>query len=204
MRPALALIVGLVLGAGALWLWDREQPASEPDVDTIAAATLDAVRAQNRLSVFAGSFTVAVTSRAERLGLSAEKTMIVPATVRYEIDYAKLSARDLVWDEATRTLTVDVPPVEISSPEIALDRVREYGEGAVLMTLGNAEEVLDAANRRKVAEAVRREADTPLMRTLARDAARGAVERGFRLPLAAAGVPARVAVRFPDEAGSGS
>ncbi|MHB9881107.1 DUF4230 domain-containing protein [Pacificimonas sp. ICDLI1SI03] len=204
MRTLFALLIGLVVGAGALWAVLNQEEDAGPDVQSIAAASLEAVRAQNRLTVFAGRFTVAVTSRAERLGLSAEKTMIVPATVRYEIDYAKLTPADVRWDAETSTMQVNLPAVEISAPEVDLTKVREYGEGRMLMTLGNAEQALDSANRRKVGEAVRQEADTPLMLNLARDAARDAVARGFRLPLEAAGVPARVIVRFPDEVGSGS
>jgi hypothetical protein len=71
------------------------------------------------------------------------------------------------------------------------------------MALGNAEEVIDAANRAKIRAAVLKEADTGLLRELARSAARTAVERGFALPLAAAGIDARVIVRFPDESGYG-
>ncbi|WP_255536292.1 DUF4230 domain-containing protein [Pacificimonas pallii] len=203
MRALLALVVGLVVGAAALWFVIEDRDTG-PDIETIAAASLEAVRAQNRLTVFAGRFTVAVTSRAERLGFSAEKTMIVPATVRYEIDYAKLRAEDVRWDAATNTMQVDLPPLEISEAEIDLTQVREYGEGSVLMTLGNAEDVLDAANRQKVSAAVRAEAGVPLMLDLARKSARDAVARGFRIPLEAAGISARVNVRFPDEAGSGS
>ncbi|MBZ6377198.1 MULTISPECIES: DUF4230 domain-containing protein [Pacificimonas] len=203
MRSFLALLAGLLLGAGALWLVLK--PANdlfEPQVETIAAASLDAVRAQNRLSVFAGRFTVAVTSRAERLGFAAEKTMIVPATVKYEIDYSQLSAGDISWDPATARMVVDLPPIELSEPEIDMSDVRDYGEGAVLLTVGGANEALDRANRRKVRAAVMEEAGSELMLQMARDSARSAAARSFRLPLEAAGIPAQVIVRFPDESGS--
>ncbi|MGB7404069.1 MAG: DUF4230 domain-containing protein [Pacificimonas sp.] len=206
MKTVLKLLLGIIVGAGALFAWQTMSPPPEddPDIASIAAASLEAVRAENRLNVFAGRFTVAVTSRAERFGFAAEKTMIVPATVRYQVDYAKLMADDLNWDPSTGTLTVDLPPVEISEPEVDLKAVRDYGDGTVLLTLGDAEARLDRANRAKVREAVMREAEAPVMREMARAAARDAVVRGFRLPLEAAGVPARVEVRFADEAGSGS
>ena len=203
MRAALALLAGILIGAAALWGWTQQRDVA-PDVETIAASSLNAVRAQNRLSVFAGRFTVAVTSRAERFGFAAEKTMIVPATVRYEIDYSKLTADDLHWDPATNEMLVTLPQVEVSEPEIDLARMRDYGEGAVLLTLGDREEALDAANRKKVRAAVMDEARSPLMLELAREAGREAAGRGFRLPLEAAGVPATVTVRYADEAGSGT
>jgi hypothetical protein len=194
-----ALVVGLALGAVAVLNWQREAPA--PDISTIARSSLQAVQAQNRLTAFAARFTVAVTSEAQRLGLSARKTMIVPGLVRYELDWAKVQPGDLAWDEAARRLTVTLPPVEISEPAVELERIQEYEDGRLLMALGNAEKQLDAANRAKLRQALLKEAQAPTLVKLARDATRAAVERTFELPLAAAGVDADVVVRFRDEAG---
>lgn len=202
MKTALTLFAGLLLGAFAAWFLGRD--TDKPvDAQSIAAASLDAVRAQNKLTVFAGRFTVAVSTRVQKLGLSAEKTLIVPATVRYDIDYSKLGRDDIVWDEGSRVMTVRLPDIQLDEPQVDMANVREYGGGTILMALGNAEEVIDAANRRKIREAVLKEADTGLLKELARSSARTAVERGFALPLAAAGIDARVIVRFPDESGYG-
>ena len=191
------LIVGLALGALAVSQWHR---APKTDVTSIAAASLEAVQAQNRLTAFAARFTVAVTSEAQRLGLSARKTMIVPGLVRYELDWAKVQASDLAWDAGTRRLSVTLPPVEISEPAVDMARIQEYEDGRLLMALGNAERTLDTANRAKLREALLTEARAPTLVKLARDATRAAVERTFELPLTAAGVDADVVVRFRDEA----
>lgn len=192
-----ALALGLALGALAVLQWRGDR---ETDVTSIAAASLEAVQAQNRLTAFAARFTVAVTSEAQRLGLSARKTMIVPGLVRYELDWAKVQASDLIWDAGTRRLSVTLPPVEISEPAVDLARIQEYEDGRLLMALGNAERSLDAANRAKLREALLNEARAPTLVKLARDATRAAVERTFELPLTAAGVDADVVVRFRDEA----
>ncbi|MBL8647392.1 DUF4230 domain-containing protein [Sphingosinicella xenopeptidilytica] len=202
MKTVLTLLAGLLLGALAMWFVARDDD-KPVDAQSIAAASLDAVRAQNKLTVFAGRFTVAVSTRVEKLGLSAEKTLIVPATVRYDIDYSKLGRDDIVWDEGSRVMTVRLPDIQLDEPQVDMANIREYGGGTILMALGNAEEVIDTANRRKIREAVLKEADTGLLRELARSSARTAVERGFALPLAAAGIDARVIVRFPDESGYG-
>ena len=194
-----ALAVGLLLGVVVATRFVAAPKA--PDVRSIAQANLQAVQAQNRLTAFAARFTVAVTSQTQRLGLSARKTMIVPGLVRYELDWAKLQPSDLAWNEATRTLTVQLPPVEVSEPAVDLARIQEYEDGRVLMALGNAEQALDAANRAKMRQALLREAKAPILQRLARDATRAAVERTFELPLTAAGVDADVVVRFRDEAG---
>jgi len=202
VKTVLTLLAGLLLGAIAMWFVDRDND-KPVDAQSIAAASLDAIRAQNKLTVFAGRFTVAVSTRVEKLGLSAEKTLIVPATVRYDIDYSKLGRDDIVWDEGSRVMTVRLPDIRLDEPQVDMANIREYGGGTILMALGNAEEVIDAANRSKIRAAVLKEADTGLLRELARSSARTAVERGFALPLAAAGIDARVIVRFPDESGYG-
>jgi hypothetical protein len=194
----LALVAGIALGALAVMQW---RGAPETDVSTIAQANLQAVQVQNRLTAFAARFTVAVTSEAERLGLSARKTMIVPGLVRYELDWAKVRPEDLRWDPGARRLQVTLPPVEVSEPAVDLAKLQEYEDGRLLMALGNAERALDAANRAKLRQALQNEARAPTLIKLARDATRAAVERTFELPLTAAGVDADVVVRFRDEAG---
>lgn len=197
------LIIGLIAGAILAWFAIQQLAQKAPDASSIAAASLDAIRAQNRLTVFAGRFTVAVTTRTEKLGLSAQKTMIVPAMVRYDIDYAKLRRDDLAWDSGSKVLTVRLPDIEISEPQVEMTDIREYSDGSILLAISDAEALIDAANSRKIRAAVMKEADTNLMRELARGAARTAVVRGFSLPLEAAGIESRVIVRFPDESGYG-
>ena len=171
-----------------------------PDPTTIASASLEGLREQNRLSTFAARFVAVVTSRQSQLGFTTEKTLIMPGMVRYEVDLGKLSQRDVAWDAATRTLAVRLPPVEVEGPQIDLNALREYGSGGVLATLTDAEKRLDTANRRAGQIELVRQAREPAMIRLARDATRRAVERSFAMPLRAAGVDATVSVRFADEA----
>ena len=196
-----ALIVGLVAGAllmAALRIGSLFGSGANPE--TIATASLQSVREQARLTAFAARFVAVVTASQNRFGLRAEKTLIMPGMVRYEIDLAKLSERNLEWDAGKKVLTVTMPPIEISNPEIQLSELREYGGGGVLAALTDAERRLDAANRQRGQQELLRQARQPLTMRLARDAARRAVERSFALPLKAAGVDAEVVARFRDEA----
>ena len=185
---AFALIV-----VGGIW-W--AQRTISPPVETIVATSLDSLHEQNRLSAFAARFVTVVTSRKEQLGFAAEKTLIVPAMVRYEVDLAKLTKDDLAWDAAQKTLSIKLPPVEISGPEFALDQTREYGSGAVLMALTDVEKVLDQSNRTKAKADVFAQAKAPTMIKLAQDATIHAVTQSFALPLKAAGVEANVKAEF--------
>ncbi|MDT9598402.1 DUF4230 domain-containing protein [Sphingosinicella rhizophila] len=197
-----AVIAGLVAGAllvAALrvsdWFGDG------PDPETIAAASLQSVREQARLTPFAARFVAVVTSTQTRFGLKAQKTLIMPGMVRYEIDLARLRQSDLRWDDASKTLTISLPPLEIAGPEVDLTQVREYDGGGVLLALTDAEQTLDQVNRRRGQQELVRQARESLPMRLARDAARRAVARSFAMPLRAAGIDADVAVRFRDEPG---
>ncbi|HEX8400109.1 MAG TPA: DUF4230 domain-containing protein [Allosphingosinicella sp.] len=199
---ALALVVGLLIGAvlaGTIGV-DRLLRRG-PDPETIATATLQSVREQSRLTVFAARFVAVVTSSQSRFGLTARKTLIMPGTVRYDVDLARIGQRDLAWDPATRQLRVTLPPVVITQPQINLTELREYGGDGVLTALTGAEAQLDSANRARGQQELVRQARDALPLRLARDSARRAVERSFAMPLRAAGIDAQVIARFGDEAG---
>lgn len=170
-----------------------------PDPTSIASATLQGMREQNRLSAFVASYVAVVTSEQSRLGLTAQKTLIMPGTVRYDVDLGKLRPDDVRWDESRKLLTVTLPPIELDGPSVDLNAVRQYDGGGLLLRFTNAGEALDAANRRAGQAELLRQAQAPAPMRIAREATRKAVERNFALPLKAAGLDARVEVRFPDE-----
>jgi hypothetical protein len=196
-----ALVGGLLLGALLAGGLKFGSLFGGPDPETIAAASLQSVREQARLTPFAARFVAVVTSTQTRFGLTAQKTLIMPGMVRYELDLAKLRQRDLRWDGASKTLSISLPPLEIAGPEIDLGQMKEYGEGGVLMALSDAESRLDAANRARGQQELVRQAREALPMRLARDAAKRAVARSFAMPLRAAGIEANVDVRFADEPG---
>jgi hypothetical protein len=198
--PIGAVLIGLIIGAvlvGSLRLSNLF--GRGPDPETVATASLESMREQARLTPFAARFVAVVTSTQSRFGLSAKKTLIMPGMVRYEIDLAKLQQRDLAWDAAAKKLTVTLPPLEVSRPEINLNELQEYDSGGVLMALTESEDRLDAANRQRGQQELVRQARAGLPMRLARDAAKRAVERSFAMPLKAAGIDAEVSVRFADE-----
>lgn len=195
------LIAGLVLGA--LLVGTVRVPSlfgRGPDPESIATASLQSVREQARLTPFVARFVSVVTSTQSRFGLSAQKTLILPGTVRYELDLARLQQDDIAWDAATNTLEVTLPPIELSGPDVDLNQVQEYSGGGVLLSLTNAEQRLDAANRERATQSLLQQARGPAPMRLAREAARKAVERSFAMPLRAAGIEADVVARFADEA----
>lgn len=193
----LVLVAGLLLGAAIVGtLRVGRLFGRGPDPESIAAASLQSVRQEERLTVFAARFVAVVTSEQGRFGLSARKTLILPGTVRYDLDLARMSGRDLRWNAASRTLTVTLPPIAISPPAVEMANLREYSGGGILMALTDAEHRLDEANRAAAVKELARQAAEPLPMKLARDAAAAAIERSFAMPLRAAGVDATVVARF--------
>ena len=193
----LALLVGLVAG-GALSL---KHKLFGGDVTSIARSSLESMRAQNRLVPFVARYISVVSSKQSQLMFTSERTLILPGDVRYELDLAKLGDGDVSWDEAGKTLSVKLPPIEIAGPEVDLAAAREYGGGGVLQALTDSRTKLDRANRAEAVADLRRQASAPIPMRLAREAARQAIERSFALPLRAAGIQdAKVAAHFSDDA----
>lgn len=195
---ALLLVVAIAAAIIFALGWKLRKELN-PDPVTVATASLQAVREQAVLVPFAARFVAVVTSEQHRFGLSAKKTLIMPGMVRYELDLAALQQRDLAWDAVTRTLTVTLPPLRVSRPDVDLRGIQTYGEGGVLMALTDIGTNLDAANKAAGQAELIRQARDPLPTRLAMDAARRAIERSFAMPLKAAGIDATVVARFRGE-----
>ncbi|HEY6663073.1 MAG TPA: DUF4230 domain-containing protein [Sphingomicrobium sp.] len=196
---AVALVLGVVVGM-ATGIADRL--FGGPDPKTIATASLQSMRAQNRLTVFAARYVSVVSSEQNRFGglVSSERTLILPGDVRYELDLSKLEPKDVSWDGSSHTLRVRLPEVDVAGPDVDINAVKEYGSGGVLSALTNANQQLDDANRSRAVQDLRKQATAPLPMQLAQQAARAAVERSFAMPLAAAGFKdVKVVARFPTE-----
>jgi hypothetical protein len=193
---ALGVVVGTTTGIADLIF-------GGPRAETIATASLESMRAQNRLIAFAARYVSVTTSTTSRVGFSAKRTLILPGDVRYELDLSKLQPGDVKWDASAHTLFVKLPEVEIAGPDVDLNAVQEYGAGGVLSVLTNADQTLDQANRAGAVADLRKQASAKVPMRLARQAARAAIERSFAMPLIAAGFKdVKVVARFPTE-GSG-
>ncbi|MCH8614829.1 DUF4230 domain-containing protein [Sphingomonas sp. SM33] len=192
-----ALILGVLLGmtSGVV-----DRIFGGPNPKTIASASLESMRAQNRLIAFVARYVSVTTSTTSRFGFDAKRTLILPGDVRYELDLSKLQPEDVTWDASSHTLRVQLPEVELAGPEVDLSAAQEYGESGVLSSLTNADQQLDQANRAKAVSDLRKQASGAVPMRLAREAARQAVQRSFAMPLLAAGFKdAKVVAKFPTE-----
>ena len=194
-----ALVLGVVVGTVGGF---ADSLFGGPNPKTIATASLESMRAQNRLVAFVARYVSVTSSKQSRFGglMTTERTLILPGDVRYELDLARLQPKDVSWDGSAHILRVRLPEIEIAGPDVDLKAAREYGAGGVLSALTNAEDALDATNRSAAVADLRKQAMAPVPMQLARNAARAAVERSFAMPLVAAGFKdAKVVARFPTE-----
>lgn len=114
---------------------------------------------------------------------------IVPATVRYELDYKAIRKQDVVWDEEAKALKVTLPALSIAEPEIDGANIRQIG--------GTAPE---AAVRKGALGALLEQAREEAILGQARETVRALVERAFAMPMRVEGIKsAKVIVRFADE-----
>src|SRR3954452_17758702 len=193
----LALVLGRVVGMSS---GIPDAIFGGPNPKTIATASLESMRAQNRLIAFTARYVSVTTSTENQFGFSAKRTLILPGDVRYELDLSKLQPSDVTWDKATTTLRVKLPEIQIAGTDVDLASAQEYGQGGILSALTNANQQLDSANRAKAVADLRQQAQGAVQMRLARQAARAAIERSFAMPLVAAGFKdAKVVARFPTE-----
>src|SRR3954453_23135423 len=169
-----ALVLGVVLGM-TTGVVDRI--FGGPNPKTIASASLESMRAQNRLIAFVARYVSVTTSETSRFGFSSKRTLILPGDVRYELDLSKLQTNDVAWENSTKTLRVRLPEVEIAGPDVDLAAAQEYGAGGVLSALTNANQQLDQANRARAVQDLRQQAGAAVPMRLAHQAARAAIER---------------------------
>jgi len=196
---AVALILGVLLGV-TTGIADRI--FGGPNPKTIATESLESMRAQNRLTVFAARYVSVVTSQQQRLGglISSERTLILPGDVRYELDLSKLRPNDVSWDGSSHTLKIQLPEIDVAGPDVDINSVKEYGGGGVLSALTDANQQLDQTNRARAVTDLRKQAIAAVPMQLARQAGRAAVERSFAMPLLAAGFKdVKVVARFPTD-----
>ncbi|WP_299196703.1 DUF4230 domain-containing protein [uncultured Erythrobacter sp.] len=199
----LALLAAALLVAALAFGWRAY--VYQEEGDPVASAML-AFEKQNSLVVFSSRFEVVAESVNTRSVagvnvdlLESRQAAIIPASVEYRIDLSGMEADDMEWDEEAQLLTVTLPQLQTSRPNLDEAKARIFTEG-VWVSRDAAREL--AANNSEQAERRAVEfAKNPEVLALARTAAREAVRQNLAVPLQVAGYEAaRVEVRFASDA----
>lgn len=194
---AIALILIALVGVLG---WKAFFSHSESDPAALAEMTFEK---QNSLVVLNSRFYVVAESSDARgvLGidvLKSQQVAIMPAMVDYRIDLAKLGRDRLNWNKETQTLSVRLPQLRISTPNVDESKARVFTDGVWVTA-----EAQDDLRRNNSAQAERKAvefAKDPQILALAQQAGKEAIRQNLAIPLEVAGFrDVTVNVRFDGE-----
>lgn len=174
----------------------------EEEGDPVGSAML-AFEKQNALTVFSSRFEVVAESEDTRSFagvpvLRTRQATIVPASVEYRLDLSGMDRGNFDWDADSQMLTVTLPQIQTTRPNIDEAKARVFTEGAWVTRDASAD--LARSNSEVAERRASAFAKNPEVLALARQAAKEAVRQNLAIPLQVAGFDdARVTVRFADD-----
>ena len=195
-------LIVIVLLAAVAWLGWRAFIYKE-EGDPVGSAML-AFEKQNSLTVFSSSFEVVAESEDRRgiMGidlLKSRQAAIIPALVEYRLDLSSMDRDRFAWDAQSKTLTVELPPLRISRPNLDEGAQKTFTEGTYVSRDASAD--LARNNSQQAERKAAQFAKNPEILGLARNAAKEAVRQNLAIPLQVAGYgDVTVDVRFAGQA----
>ena len=193
-RHAPWLLTGGALALAGFFGWQLYGPGDHGDPIATSLATFEKA---NRLTVFSAQLVTMVDADDERgFGLLKSKQVaVIPARVDYTLDLSRLDPGRFSWDEAGKRLTVTLPALQLSRPNLDEAKARYVSSGVFITRDAQAKLTRDntvVAEREAIKQAA-----NPALLDLARGAARQAVAQNLSAPLKVAGYSdLRVDVRF--------
>ena len=196
---AVPWLIVIALLAAVAWLGWRAF-IYEEEGDPVGSAML-AFEKQNSLTVFASRFEVvaeSVDNRGPFGQLESRQAVIVPASVEYRLDLGEMDRDDFSWNAETSRLTVTLPQLQTTRPNLDEARARVFTEGLYVSRDASAD--LARNNSQQAERKASAFAKNPEILSLARNAAKQAVRQNLAIPLQVAGYDEiTVDVRFANE-----
>ncbi len=180
--PWLLFVAAVAVAAWLAWQIWRPAPIGDP-----LATSLVAFDKQDRLTVFSAELAPVVASDDSRLfGLvTSRQVAVIPARVDYAIDLGKVGRDRMRWDAASSTLTVRLPALEVTRPNLDEARAQYLREGVWITRA--AQDKLTRDNTRLAERLAVEQAANPVLLGLARSAAKDAIRQNLAIPLQVAG-----------------
>ena len=198
---AVPWLIVIVLLAAVAWLGWRAFFYQE-EGDPVGSAML-AFEKQNSLTVFSSRFEI-VAESVDRRGvlnidlLESRQAAIIPATVEYRLDLSTMDRDRFAWDAGSETLSVVLPALRISRPNLDEAAQTTFTEGTYVTR--DASTDLARNNSQQAERKAAAFAKNPEVLALARQAAKDAVRQNQTIPLQMAGYgDVTVNVRFDGE-----
>jgi hypothetical protein len=194
--PWLLFVLTLFL---ALWLgWRAFGPQDNGDP---LATSLVAFEKQNRLTVFSAQLSPVVSSEDSRFfgAVRSRQIAVIPARIDYTLDLSQMDRNRLKWNEESKTLDVQLPPLQVGRPNLDEGRAQYLREGIWISR--EAQDSLTRQNTRLAEQQAVEQAANPALMGLARSAAKDAIRQNLAIPLSVAGYgEVTVNPRFDGEA----
>jgi hypothetical protein len=182
LLPWMLFIAAAAMAGWLGWQLWRPEPIGDP-----LATSLAAFDKQDRLTVFSAELAPVVSSDDSRLfGLvTAKQVAVIPARVDYAIDLGKIGRERMRWDAAAKTLSVRLPALEVTRPNLDEARAQYLREGVWITRA--AQDKLTRDNTKLAERMAVEQAANPVLIGLARGAAKDAVRQNLAIPLQVAG-----------------
>ena len=189
---AALILIGLLAG------WNSRRAATpDGDPQMIVQASLETLKEQQVLTPFIARYIAVVPQTTTSAG--SPQLLLVPGTVRYEVDVEGVRASDLEWNATTKELEIKLPKLRVNGPDIVHDAIARWRGGGKPVPLAKKEGGIDRASRRSAEAQLLEQARAKGPMEQAKAAVRAIVKRSFSAPLKSAGVDAGVKVYFADE-----
>jgi hypothetical protein len=203
-RTPLIILGVALLALAAFAFWQRSERIEAEQRLGLAASRVVSESFSNAAQVKVGSLSGRIVARGEDRGflgvVPSEQTTLLPFSVDYFIDLNLIGQGDYEWDQKTKTLTVAIPDVTVSKPNIDETAATSRQKGLYISRRAS-QELARQTSRFATARSMKT-AREPQRLAQARANARTVVARMARGPLEAAGLgEVKVAVKFPWETG---
>lgn len=192
LLPWALFIIALAAAAFFAWKWWQPEDLGDP-----VTTSLVAFEKQNKLTVFSAELAPVVSSNDSRMfGLvNSKQVAVIPARVDYTIDLAKVGRERLAWNAEEQALTVRLPSLTVSRPNLDEGRAQYLRDG--IWITREAQDKLTRDNTKLAEAQAVQQAANPVLLNLARQAAKDAISQNLSIPLQVAGYgKARVNVTF--------
>ena len=195
-KLALATVPLATFGLG-YWVAPKEQLAKEVQESgfftvketEVLSATVESLRAENKLVVWSYQGTVKVRARdTDWWVFESEQQLIVPASVDYRINLKDLTLASVRYDEEARLVRVQLPRLMLSDVAFYPEQATTIN-GGVLTFSDDKVQALSKRAYRSARRAVVAQAQQRTMIEVAKRKARENVEEFFEIPLRIAGHP---------------
>ena len=202
-----AALIGIPLAAFGLgyWIAPKEQLDTvvehtgflQTDTKKVLSATVESLKAENKLLVLSYKGTVRVKVEREKFWfLTGSQELIVPGAVNYYLDLSRLSLADVTFDEKAKLVRVKLPQVVMGDIAFQPEQATTINGGVLTFSQAQVDELLKA-NYASARRAMTAQAQGPGFVDAARRQAIANVQSYFEVPLRIVGQPdVKVVVTF--------